>query len=212
MRSFNSDRAYKLDKVFTEDYFYKKLTKPPIFKLRNLQEVLSHYKEQIQNQETTGQFLDFKTVQTYTSKFFFDDNQYYKISWNIAKAEEIIAESNAPVVKFNLEKLSDSLFEKDITPSYLNIAKNNKNPIIIAAYEPTQGYIPIDGNHRAFARLKENKKTIDAYILSPQGHMLAMCSTLDYALYMFAHNLNVLGCYVCGEISHERFIEEMYRF
>lgn len=212
MSTINSDRVYKLDKIFTEEYFYKMLPKVPILKLTNLQDLLHHYKEQIQKCEISGQSLDFKTQQTYTAEFFFNDNQYYRISWNIAKAQEIITKNNAPVVKMELKKLSNSIFEKDITSSYLNIAKHNNKPIIVAFYEPTQEYIPIDGNHRAYARLKENKRTIDAYILSPQGHMDSMCSTLDYSLYMFAHNLNVLGCYVCGEIGYERFMNEMYRF
>ena len=54
--------------------------------------------------------------------------------------------------------------------------------------------------------------TIDAYILSPQGHMASMCSTLDYALYMFAHNLKLFGNYVCGEIEYENLLEAMYKF
>ncbi|UZP04728.1 hypothetical protein JW813_06880 [Clostridium botulinum] len=212
MSTLNINQIYKLDKIFTEEYFYSSLTKPPILKLSNIQEFLSHYKEEIHKQGISGEHLNFKTNQIYTSEFFFDDNQYYKISWNIDKAEQIIAESNAPVVKLELKKLSQSIFEKDITSSHLNFAKHNKKPIIVAFYEPTKQYIPIDGNHRSYACLKENKKTIDTYILSPQGHMLAMCSTIDYALYMFAHNLNVLGNYACGEINYNKFMDEMYRF
>ena len=210
MSSVNS--RYKLDKVFTEEYFYKQLPKAPVLKLTNIQDFLSYYKIKIEEQAKLGESLDFKSQQIYTAEFFFDDDDHYKISWNIAKAQQIIAENKAPVVKIEIKKLSDSLFEKDINIDYLKVAKHNNAPIIVAAYEPTGSYIPIDGNHRAYARLKENKQTIDAYILSSQGHMMAMCSTLDYVLYMFAHNLNVLGCYACGEINYEKFMEEMYRF
>ncbi len=94
MSTLNINQIYKLDKIFTEEYFCSSLTKPPILKLSNIQEFLSHYKKQIHKQETSGEHLNFKTNQIYTIEFFFDDNQYYKISWNIDKAEQIIAEVN----------------------------------------------------------------------------------------------------------------------
>jgi len=208
--TLSSHKVYKLDKIFTEEYFYLMLPKPPVLRISNLQDFLSHYKKQIQKQETFEKFLNFNAEQIYTAEFFFGDNQFYRISWNIAKAEAVIIENNVPVVKLELEKVSNSIFEKDINFSHLEIAKQNNKPIIAAFYEPTQELIPIDGNHRVYVRLQENEKTIDAYLLSPRGHMLAMCSALDHLLYMFAHNLNVLGCYVCGEIDYERLERGMY--
>lgn len=203
---------YKLDKVFTEEAFYNNLAASPILKLSNLQEFLTHYQEQVTHHTHSGEYLDTKTDQIYTSEFFFPTNQFYQISWNIQKARELILEHSIPVDKLELHKLSNTIFDEDIEHHHLPNALHNDDPIIVVFYEPTQEFIPIDGNHRAYARLQKNQKYIDAYILPPQIHMLAMCSTLDYALYMFAHNLNALGCYVCGAIDYDRFMDEMYRF
>lgn len=203
---------YKLDKIFNEDYYYSMLTKPPVIRLGYLQKLLIQYKDQIQYYETYGEHLNFKTDQIHTREFYFDENQNYKITWNIKKAEDIIINEKIPITNQELKKISDSIFKKDLNLDHLKIAKYNYKPIIVIFYEPTQQYIPIDGNHRATARIQENKHSINAYILPPHYHIQAMCSTLDYALYMFAHNLNILGCYICGEINYDVFIDNMYRF
>lgn len=132
MSTINS--RYKLNKIFTEEYFYKKLPKSPVLKITNIQDLLYHYKEQIDNQAESVKFLNFKSEQIYTAEFFFDDDEYYKISWNIAKAKHIIAENKVPAGKMELKKLSDSLFEKDININHLKVAKHNSDPIIVAAY------------------------------------------------------------------------------
>lgn len=134
MNSITSYPTYKLDKLFTEDYFYKQLPTSPILKITNLQEFLFHYKDKILEQVTAGEHLDFETNEIYTAEFFFNDNQFYKISWNISKAKEIIAENNLPIIKMNLSKLSKSIFEKDLTYSHLEVSKHNNTPIIVAFY------------------------------------------------------------------------------
>ena len=206
-------KPYNLNKIFTSEGFYEYLALPPIRKIPNIQEALTHYKHRIQEQFESGEQLHYMTDQIYTSKFIFPDNQYYEISWNIAKAKDLLKQCGAPIVQLSLDKIADSIFEKDLTLAHVEKARQNNNPIIVTFYEPTQSFVVIDGNHRAYAKLQDKKETtIDAYILSPQGHMASMCSTLDYALYMFAHNLNLFGNYVCGEIEYENLLESMYKF
>ena len=204
-------KPYNLNKVFTSKGFYEHLALNPIVKNSTIQNILTHYQNRIQKEFESGKQLHYMTDQIYTCTFFFPHNQYYKISWNVAKAKDLIKEHGVPIVQLNLDYIADSIFEKDLTLAHVEKARQNNNPIIVACYERTQSFIVIDGNHRAYAKLQDKKETkIDAYILSPKLHIASMCSTLDIALYMVATNLNILGNYVCGQMEYEKFLRLSY--
>lgn len=71
------------------------------------------------------------------------------------KAKNLLKQSGAPIVQLSLDKIADSIFEKDLTLAHVEKARQNNNPIIVACYERTQSFIVIDGNHRAYAKLQD---------------------------------------------------------
>ena len=207
--------VYKLDCVLTTEgltEFAKSLGLKVKYVPSNLKSVLDYYSEVLQLASGVVKYpkhLD----QEFTADFPLYKDNYITSKWNITVANELVKEYSIPVTTLCINEVLPSSTVTEVNLSHLDYALKNNNPIIVAEMpqSPTKNIV-IDGNHRVISRLHKGYHTIDAYVLQPSIHMLAMSSDLYTVLYGIHFNLAFILSYMTGKSTMEDLVRGMCRF
>ena len=115
---------------------------------------------------------------------------FFKLLWNIEKADSIIKRDNIKAKLVPIKELHVDF--EEIDKAYLSKAIHNKKPIIATTYEPfenSQYYtFIIDGAHRCAARLnkslreKNDNPIIKTYILNEKQTLECCCRPVQKSL------------------------------
>ena len=203
---------YKLNKLLTKDYLYhsvRDLGFKETLNLRNVNQLLNKYRKILFEAE---QLPITRGIQNFETDFQFEDEQFYKMSWNVEFAEEVIKKNKIKAKVIEIKHLESSLIRSSYNEDHLDYALQNQNPIIVGHYPMSEEkYIIIDGNHRVMARNKKNIRKVKAYVLKPNEHLQAMNGEIYRALYKVHYNYWLLIKLVAGELSKEDFYKRMYK-
>ncbi|MBS4024007.1 MAG: hypothetical protein KGZ79_16580 [Dethiobacter sp.] len=206
---------YKLDCVLTTDGltdFAKSLGQKVKHVPSNLKYVLDYYSESLQSASGAVKYPE-HLDQEFTANFPLYKDNFITLKWNIAVANELIKEYSISVTTLCINEVLSSSTVTEVNSSHLDYALKNNNPIIVAEMpqSPTKNIV-IDGNHRVISRLHKSYRAIDAHVLQPSIHMLAMSSDLYCVLFGVYFNLAFLLSYMSGKQTMEELVRGMYRF
>ncbi len=178
----------------------------------NIEQEIENYKKAISSLDHS--FILYNDGRQYYSREFSLDNDFkywYKMHWDINKAQEIINAKKISIYQFEVEKLHEQVDVKDLDSKKLKKA-DNSSPIIVAEYDPLNMPIVIDGNHRLHNAYKKRQKYINGYCLDPVVQQEAMPSELLKVLFRIHHNIGVISNYVLGNIERIEYSEEGYNY
>lgn len=136
----------------------------------------------------------------------------YRITWNVAKALEIVNRDNNNIVNMLVRQIKEFADYDYINRLHVPNALKNSNPIILAPFEPLSRMIVIDGNHRVFSR--DNKgtddETIDLYALTYEQSLEAMQGDIDRAFYKIHTNIVYIFNFMAGSIDEKALRKALY--
>lgn len=176
-----------------------------------LQQILITYKNKLEKTPRHSSFLKFG--ETFTRKIYYNDDNFYLVSWSIRKIKKEIANYEPPLYKFALNEIIHIVDQAGINNSHLGFALNNNAPIFMASYPPLVSkdkFLIIDGNHRVTSKYKNGQQTITAYWLEPEKHLRAMRNELDRILFKIHYNYYMIASYIGGVISKTEVKEALY--
>lgn len=119
----------------------------------------------------------------------------YLMVWNVQKSEKLIKEKNIEPINFVVENYIESFKETEINEEHAK--KYNPSPIIIAK-GPHNEDIIIDGNHRMHYAIKNNIKTIKAYVLNIEDSIECIHTEELKKIFKIHKNLMEISNRVCG--------------
>ena len=197
--------SYKLDNYLTKDYIYKNLSKPPINKLPEIDNILFKIKNFLEENAFSNSFVGHGQQYSYTHRF--PNGDFYEIKWDIDIAKIIIKEEKLTIENLSVNKLALTISEDAIIPSYLTQALNNEKPIIVAYLYSLDCFVVLDGNHRIISRFKDNRSSVKGYILHPQQHFVAMVDDTSRAIYLSTVAIKFIADFLIGSILKEELME-----
>lgn len=177
-----------------------------------LNQLLIIYKNKLKKTHKNRGSLKFG--ETFTQKIYYNDKNFYVISWSIPMVKKVIAQCEPPLYKYALKEIIDIVDNAAINESHLGFALNNNAPIFIASYPPLMAkekFLIIDGNHRVTSKYKNGQETIHGYWLEPEKHLQTMRSELDRILFKIHCNYFMIVSYIGGIISKNELEEALYR-
>ena len=147
----------------------------------------------------TTEVEDTKTAQFFNMEFgeiSETSKLYYIMVWNVQKALEIIKQKNILPTSYEVEGYRDSLRNVQINPIYAKY--HNPAPIIIAK-GPHKEDVIIDGNHRTYYAIKNNIKTIPAYVLTMEDSLECIHTHELRAIFKIHKNLMEIAYRIVGD-------------
>ncbi|MGO4107889.1 hypothetical protein [Paenibacillus sp. YAF4_2] len=147
--------------------------------------------------------------ETFTQEVTFSMGDYYRVTWNIEKAKEIIKRDNILAEEFNCEFISQDIDFSSVETERLKFASTNKDPIIVVDYHITNnstgGLIVVDGNHRVVSRTLRGVKAIKGYKLNRDQQFEALADEFDKCIYKIHSNIHYIMDYMIGRESSSEY-------
>lgn len=209
-----SNKKYKLKDLFDSEFMNTALNLYSFMPKNNypeLQQVLTTYKNKLKRTPRHSGKLKFG--ETFTQKIFYNNENFYLVSWSIPKVNKVIAKYEISLCRFALKEIISVVDHAGINKSHLEFARKNNSPIFIASYPPIKNkdkFLIIDGNHRVTSKYENGQETIPGYWLKPEQHIQAMRSELDRILFKIHSNYYMIASYLGGLISKKELDESLY--
>ncbi|MEK4444120.1 MULTISPECIES: hypothetical protein [unclassified Niallia] len=186
LNKFKQINFHKLDNFFS-DFF---IEYSDSIEIRHLNLMEDLYKK-LKNAPVPN-FSRFGMKQFYHREFYFDDEDFFSLYWDIELATKIIKRNKLKPEAVPVKYLLDGLTQ--LNPSKVQSCINftKVNPIFIVAYDPHNTVIVIDGNHRVKAQELKRNPYIDAYLLNDTLSMECMAGDIFRYLYAVHTNATLL--------------------